>query len=134
MKKLTLSGFLIALASSIALAQSSRDPQPEQQLPQPEKQMPRPEVRQSKKESKGGFLFFGKKKKKAKTFNYNRYYDQKVKEYYKRMEEAAKRYKKMQKEMQKPQYSDPLYFGHKKKPKKRPPGKKKFCEECGIVH
>jgi len=36
--------------------------------------------------------------------------------------------------MKKPQYSDPTYFGHKKKPKKRPPGKKKFCKECGIYH
>ncbi|MGK7396802.1 MAG: hypothetical protein ACNS62_19655 [Candidatus Cyclobacteriaceae bacterium M3_2C_046] len=67
-------------------------------------------------------------------FNYTKYYDQKVKEYEQRMEAAAKRYKKMQKELQKPQYSDPSYFGHKRKPKKRPPGKKKFCKECGIVH
>ena len=37
-------------------------------------------------------------------------------------------------EMEKPQYSDPSYFGHKKKPKKRPPGKKKFCKECGMYH
>lgn len=62
------------------------------------------------------------------------YYDQKVEEFKDRMEEAAKRYKKMEKEMKKPQYSDPTYFGHKHKPKKRPPGKKKFCKVCGIWH
>ena len=40
----------------------------------------------------------------------------------------------MAKEMEKPQYSDPTYFGHKKPPKKRPVGKKKFCKECGMSH
>ena len=38
------------------------------------------------------------------------------------------------KDMQKPQYSDPTYFGHKKKPKKRSLKKRKMCKECGIVH
>ncbi len=33
-----------------------------------------------------------------------------------------------------PTYGDPMYFGHKRKPKKRPPGKRKFCKECGMVH
>jgi hypothetical protein len=52
----------------------------------------------------------------------------------KRMEAVAAQRRKAEKEMQKPQYSDPMYFGHKKKPKKRPVGKRKFCQECGIVH
>jgi hypothetical protein len=60
--------------------------------------------------------------------------DRLVEEYHQRMEANAKRYKKMAKDMEKPQYSDPSYFGHKKKPKKRPVGKRKFCQECGIVH
>ncbi len=46
----------------------------------------------------------------------------------------AKKYAQMEKDSRKPQYSDPSYFGHKKKPKKRPPGKRKFCQECGITH
>jgi len=50
------------------------------------------------------------------------------------MEEVAKEKRKMQKEMEKPQYSNPTYFGHKKPPKKRPLHKRKFCDECGIVH
>lgn len=57
-----------------------------------------------------------------------------VKEYEERMEANAKRYKKEAKMAEKPQYSDPSYFGHKKKPKKRPVGKRKFCKECQIVH
>ena len=73
------------------------------------------------------------KKKKAK-YSLAGQYDQKVEEYHKRMEANEKKYKKMAKEMEKPQYSDPSYFGHKKKPKKRPPGKKKFCKECGMYH
>lgn len=75
------------------------------------------------------------KAKKKKTKNsISKSYDQKIVEYEKRMEANVKKYKRMAKEMKKPQYSDPSYFGHKKKPKKRPPGKKKFCKECGMYH
>jgi hypothetical protein len=55
-------------------------------------------------------------------------------EYRLRMEKVAEQRRKQEKEMRKPQYSDPSYFGHKKKPKIRPVGKRKFCHECGIVH
>lgn len=54
--------------------------------------------------------------------------------YEERMEENAKRYKKEAKLAEKPQYSDPSYFGHKRKPKKRKLSKRKLCKECGIVH
>jgi hypothetical protein len=57
-----------------------------------------------------------------------------VEEYKNRMEANAKRYKKEAKMAEKPQYSDPSYFGHKKKPKKRSLKKRKLCKECGIVH
>lgn len=76
-------------------------------------------------------------KKRKKSFhrrNFNQRMDQKVEEFEERMEANAKKYKKRAKQMEKPQYSDPLYFGHKKKPKKRPVGKRKLCKECGIVH
>ncbi len=66
--------------------------------------------------------------------SYWKYLDQLQVEYEERMEANVKKYERMAKEMQKPQYSDPLYFGHKRKPKKRPLGKRKFCEECGIWH
>jgi hypothetical protein len=65
---------------------------------------------------------------------YDYYFDNKIKEYEERMVANAKKYKKMKKEMEKPQYSDPSYFGHKRKPKKHKPGKRKFCKECEIVH
>ena len=52
----------------------------------------------------------------------------------KRMELVAKQKRKAEKEMMKPQYSDPSYFGHKRKPKKRHYKKMKYCKECGIRH
>lgn len=54
--------------------------------------------------------------------------------FYDRMEQIARQERKNEKEMQKPQYSDPSYFGHKRPPKKRPPEKMKFCKVCGIRH
>ncbi|NJN24595.1 MAG: hypothetical protein HC819_00620 [Cyclobacteriaceae bacterium] len=73
-----------------------------------------------------------KQKKSRQTLNGE--FDQKVEEYKQRMEANAKKNARMEKELQKPRYSDPTYFGHKKKPKKRPAGKKKFCKECGMSH
>jgi len=75
-----------------------------------------------------------KKAKKAYKNSYARQFDVKIKEYEDRMQANAKKYKKIAQEAEKPQYSDPTYFGHKNKPKKRKPGKKKFCKECQIVH
>ena len=57
-----------------------------------------------------------------------------IQEYQQRMKKNAKKYNKIERQKDKPQYSDPSYFGHKRKPKKRPVGKRKFCKECGIVH
>lgn len=55
-------------------------------------------------------------------------------EYYERMEAVQKDRRKAEKNMEKPQYSDPMYFGHKRPPKKRKPSKMKYCKECGIRH
>ncbi|MEL7148295.1 MAG: hypothetical protein AAFO69_18115, partial [Bacteroidota bacterium] len=55
-------------------------------------------------------------------------------EYEDRMKANMKKARKEGRMSKKPQYSDPSYFGHKRPPKKRPPGKKKFCKECHIVH
>jgi hypothetical protein len=54
--------------------------------------------------------------------------------FYDRMEAIAKQERKNEKAMEKPENSDPMYFGHKRPPKKRPPGKMKFCKVCGIRH
>ncbi len=66
--------------------------------------------------------------------NFAKQLDKKVEEYHQRMKANAKRQKKIARISKKPQYSDPTYFGHKRKPKKRPPGKRKFCKECEIIH
>jgi hypothetical protein len=55
-------------------------------------------------------------------------------EFYERLASLEKQKRKNEKEMLKPQYSDPMYFGHKRPPKKRKPGKMKFCKECGMRH
>lgn len=121
MKKLFLF-LLAAVAVSFGYAQNS-----ETNREFPSSREPAVTRRAEKKSSKG-FLFFKKRSSPVDQ------YEAKVDEFYQRMEDAAKRYEKMEKEMSKPQYSDPLYFGHKKPPKKRPPGKKKFCSVCKITH
>ena len=55
-------------------------------------------------------------------------------EFYQRMEALEKTRRKNERMMEKPQYSNPLYFGHKRPPKKRKPSKMKFCKVCGIRH
>ena len=50
------------------------------------------------------------------------------------VKQRRKERKKLMEELKKPQYRDPSFFGHKKKPKKRPVGKQKLCKECGIYH
>jgi len=85
---------------------------------------------------RGATYDIGKTRAKKKKIKYSisKDFDNKIGEYEKRMEDNVKKRKKMAKEMKKPQYSDPAYFGHKRKPKKRPQGKKKFCKECGLMH
>lgn len=70
-----------------------------------------------------------KKKKSSGKVTYNA-----REQFYGRMEEVAKAHRKAEKELSKPQYSDPSYFGHKRPPKKRPPHKMKYCKVCGIRH
>ncbi len=55
-------------------------------------------------------------------------------EFYERLEEVEKSRRKNERLAEKPQYSNPLYFGHKRPPKKRKPSRMKFCKECGIRH
>ena len=68
-----------------------------------------------------------KKSSRGATYNAER-------DFYERMEDLEKTKRKNEKLAAKPQYSDPMYFGHKKPPKKRKPGKMRFCKECGIRH
>ncbi len=75
-----------------------------------------------------------KKKKKSAYDKFNITMEQKVGEFKDRMEANAKAEKKKLRQMDKPQYSDPSYFGHKRKPKIRKVKKRKYCKECGITH
>jgi hypothetical protein len=68
-----------------------------------------------------------RKKSRKRTYNAEEDFDN-------RMKAAVKANNKAEKEMLKPQYSDFTYFGHKRPPKKRPPGKMKFCKVCEIRH
>ncbi|MGB3181545.1 MAG: hypothetical protein WBB45_09155 [Cyclobacteriaceae bacterium] len=63
-----------------------------------------------------------------------RYRKQREKDQKKREKALRKKYRKQAKMAEDPQYSDPMYFGHKRPPKKRKPGKKKFCKVCEMVH
>lgn len=118
--KLTLFGLLIALVfcANISNAQSTRSV---------EDVLKQRSVKQTSKKKKK-FSLFKKKESPYKDDATLRA------EFLARMKDNKKRNKKEARLALKPQYSDPSYFGHKRKPKKRPPGKKKFCKECHIVH
>ena len=63
------------------------------------------------------------------------HYEQLEKEYEERLKKQAKEHKKKQRRLrQNKRRSDPSYFGHKRKPKRRSPGRRKLCKECGIIH
>jgi len=55
-------------------------------------------------------------------------------EYDDRLDARAKTYRKNEKNMSNEQYVNPMYFGHKKPPKKRPAHKMRLCRVCGIRH
>ena len=55
-------------------------------------------------------------------------------QFYDRVQRAAKTKKRTLRKLNKPQYTNPLYFGHKNPPKKREVHKMRFCNECGIRH
>ncbi|MFT6134313.1 MAG: hypothetical protein ACJAZM_000802 [Cyclobacteriaceae bacterium] len=78
-----------------------------------------------------------KKEKKLAAF-WNRLFKEKeVNEVVAFRERVSKSYAENAKEAKKGdkrRYKDPTYFGHRKPPKKRPPGKQKFCKECGMKH
>ena len=86
-----------------------------------------------KKESKFRLFSSNRSKKKYKG-SYSWQFDQQIIEYQDRMKAVAKQDRKDARLARKPQYSDPMYFGHKRKPKKRKPGKRKLCKECLVVH
>lgn len=107
--------FSLVLAGS---AQSTRDVQGPPKAPAPRYQA-------QKKSNRSFFLFRMFQKKPPQN---------EVEAFRQKMEETYKQKAKARKKANDPQFTDPLYFGHKKPPKKRPPGKRKFCKECGMSH
>jgi hypothetical protein len=88
-------------------------------------------AKHSKKEKRG---FFAPRKAKAASFKKGKVKYSARYEFYERVEKAAKEKQRLMRKLAKSQYSDPSYFGHKKKPKRRPPHKMRFCDECHIRH
>lgn len=121
MKRLYIIAFAIFL-SGVALGQDTRSAE----TPKP----PRPQYQAVKKEKKSLFSFLKKKK----TDPHSSTKAEEVAAFRKRMKKVYKQKAKEEKLAKKPEYSDPSYFGHKRPPKKRPPGKQKFCKVCKMKH
>ena len=110
---------LLVFICSNGVAQSSKETNSGQPAAQPssvEPYYPKEEYRPKKIKPKGKITYDARSK------------------FYDRMEQVAKANRKAEKELLKPQYADPSYFGHKKPPKRNPRGKLKYCKECGIRH
>ncbi len=105
---------VLVFCGFLTFAQNSRDVG----APAP----PRPQYQAEKKKTKKLSKLFKKEPKSDREA------------FWARQEEVQKQKKKEAKLAEKPEYSNPLYFGHKKPPKKRPVGKRKFCKVCHIVH
>ncbi|MFY0687597.1 MAG: hypothetical protein JXQ90_10560 [Cyclobacteriaceae bacterium] len=108
---------LLMMAGTFAFAQTSRDVGETPKVPKAQYQA----FKKAEKKRSIGEIFRKKPVNEVEAFRAN-------------MKEKYKQKAKDQKLAQKPQYSNPLYFGHKKPPKKRPPGKQKFCKECHLKH
>ena len=119
---------LVLLMGSVCLgqAQSKKEKKKQKQQAEVQKQLP-----SSREPGSSDNLFRGSRKMSKSSGSLEA---KAVQEYQQRMKKNAKKYNKIERQKDKPQYSDPTYFGHKRKPKKRPVGKRKFCKECGIVH
>lgn len=89
---------------------------------------PRPIYQASKQKSKRGFLGIFKKKDNTKKVV------EEQDKFEERMKAVAKQKAKEARLANKKQYSNKFYFGHKREPKKRKPGKKKWCKICEFAH
>jgi hypothetical protein len=123
--RFTLLFILIAISTQWSLGQSSDKKSRKKEKEKHETSQP------TSKDPFGSHMDYSPKKSKVKfkgtTYNSER-------NYYERMEDVRKTRKKEARELMKPQYSDPLYFGHKNPPKKHKAGKIRYCKECGIRH
>ena len=121
MGKTLLVFFLFGCLCYSANAQTTRDVEAKPSAP----------VYQASKK-KSGFSF-AKLFKKKKTDTRKLPYEQKA-EFEKRMNAVAKQKAEEARMASKPEYSNKFYFGHKRPPKKRKVGKKKYCKICEFAH
>lgn len=124
MSRISLIILLLVCSSTVAFSQSKKNQKksksPQQQATSLSPYFPSEDYQPEKK---------GKTKSKSNKVTHNA-----MDEHEDRMKAVVKDHRRAEKEMLKPQYSDPSYFGHKRKPKKHKPGKMKFCKECEIRH
>ncbi|MCP4460210.1 MAG: hypothetical protein GY816_19630 [Cytophagales bacterium] len=121
MKKNTLLTCVLIGFVFASKAQSTRDDEAKPSTP----------VYQASKSKKK--LSFSMLFKSKKTNSQKLPYEQKE-EFEKRMKAVAKEKSKEARIASKPQYSNKSYFGHKREPKKRAVGKKKYCKICEFAH
>jgi len=125
MQKTKIAFFLLSLSAGMLYAQYTRNAE----APQP----PRPQYQAFKREKISIFSIV-KKEKKAEA----RTQAEEQAEFRKRvMRSTRESYKadaKANKLKRKEAKSGQLFLGHKRPPKKRPPGKQKFCKVCRIKH
>ena len=121
-----ISILLLFLVSIAAFGQSDKKRKKQKKADQQSVQTPTsldPNLPQEKYEPKRS----RSKKSSGPTYNNEQ-------EYYERLAALEKTRRKNERMQEKPQYSDPAYFGHKRPPKRRPPGKMKYCKVCCIRH
>ena len=106
---------------TIARAQNTRDTEAPR--------TPRPQYQAFKKEKKSVFSFL--KKRKKIEFKTNQ---EEVADFRARIRQVNREKIREERKANKPQFTNHEYFGHKRPPKKRPPGKQKFCKVCKIKH
>jgi hypothetical protein len=122
--KVLLCGFV--LSGGIAIAQNV----PNSLSPGETNVSSATDAKRTKKQKK----FFAPGKSKSASFKKGKVKHSARYEFYERVEKAAKEKQRLMRKLAKSQYSDPSYFGHKKKPKRRPAHKMRFCDECHIRH
>jgi hypothetical protein len=117
--------FTIALMSTEVVAQNTPNSLSPGQQKEPVGSMLQTTTKSTKKKHKKGIFSPSRKQNVKHTARY---------EFYERIERVAKDKQRALKQLAKPQYSDPRYFGHKKIPKRRAANKMRYCGECGIRH
>jgi hypothetical protein len=112
---------MLAMTVSVSYAQSTK----EFSEPLPPSETAQPLRRRSLFSGHGQKDFKVRKQKVTHTAKY---------EFYQRVEQAAKEHQRALRKLSRPQFSDFLYYGHKRKPKKHSADKMRYCPECGIRH